>query len=145
MGCQQQPADATASFQQAVRDADVELRKGFAAKDAGPVAATYADSAAFFPPNAPAANGPEAIRGVWAQLMSNPGFAVTYARTRVEASHEMGYTTGTYELTMHDAKGQPVKDRGKFIDVWRKQPDGKWMCVADTFNSDLPPAPAAGP
>jgi len=33
-------------------------------------------------------------------------------------------------------------DKGKYVTVYRKQPDGKWKVVADIFNSDLPaPAP----
>jgi ketosteroid isomerase-like protein len=35
-----------------------------------------------------------------------------------------------------------VNDTGKFLEVWKKQADGKWKCVADTYNSDLP-VPAA--
>ena len=35
----------------------------------------------------------------------------------------------------------PVADRGKFVEVWKKQADGKWKVVADIFNSDLPAAP----
>ena len=34
-------------------------------------------------------------------------------------------------------------DRGKYLEVWKKQADGKWKVVADMFNSDLPLAPPA--
>jgi ketosteroid isomerase-like protein len=39
---------------------------------------------------------------------------------------------------MKDAQGKPVTDHGKLVEVWKKQADGKWKTVADTFNSDLP-------
>jgi ketosteroid isomerase-like protein len=45
-------------------------------------------------------------------------------------------------MTVKDAKGKSVPDRGKLIEVFRKQADGSWKTVADMFNSDLP-APAA--
>ncbi len=49
---------------------------------------------------------------------------------------------GTYELTMNDASGKPVNDRGRYVEVWEKQADGKWKCGTDIWNSDLPVATA---
>jgi len=63
----------------------------------------------------------------------------------VAKSGDMACLSGTYELTMNDASGKPVNDRGKYIEDWEKQVDGKWKCGADIWNSDLPasaPAPA---
>jgi ketosteroid isomerase-like protein len=42
-------------------------------------------------------------------------------------------------VTLKDSKGKAV-DSGKLVEVWKKQPDGKWKCVVDTYNSDLPAA-----
>jgi ketosteroid isomerase-like protein len=49
----------------------------------------------------------------------------------------MGFVSGTYELTMNDASGKPMNDRGKYLEVWEKQTDGNWKCRADMWNSDL--------
>jgi hypothetical protein len=78
-------------------------------------------------------------------MVANPGFAVGWQPTTVEVSTagDLGYTVGTYESTLQDEHGNPVTDRGKYVTVWKKQPDGKWKVVADIFNSDLP-APTAG-
>jgi ketosteroid isomerase-like protein len=38
--------------------------------------------------------------------------------------------------------GEPQKDSGKFIEVWRRQGDGSWKIADDIFNSSLP-APTA--
>ena len=55
----------------------------------------------------------------------------------------MGYLYGTYQVSIKDPKGGPaLNDTGKMVEIWRKQPDGKWKCIVDTYNSDLP-APAA--
>jgi ketosteroid isomerase-like protein len=29
---------------------------------------------------------------------------------------------------------------GKYLAVWKKQPDGSWLVVADMFNAESPPA-----
>jgi ketosteroid isomerase-like protein len=49
----------------------------------------------------------------------------------------MAWVNGTYELAMKDATGRPINDRGKYLEVWEKQADGKWKCGADMWNSDL--------
>jgi len=36
-------------------------------------------------------------------------------------------------MTMKDG----TKDRGKFLDIWKKQTDGSWKVAIDMVNSDL--------
>ena len=33
---------------------------------------------------------------------------------------------------------EPTHDTGKYVEIWRKQPDGKWLIAVDISNSDLP-------
>ncbi len=54
---------------------------------------------------------------------------------------DMGYTWGHYEGRSKDAHGNPVLTSGRYITVWRKQPDGSWKVVLDAGADD---APAAG-
>lgn len=54
---------------------------------------------------------------------------------------DMGYTWGHYEGRSKDANGNPVLTSGRYITVWRKQPDGTWKVVLDAGADD---APAAG-
>jgi len=131
----------------------VELRKldeqwsaAAAKNDLEATLSFYADDAVVLPGNAPIAADKKAIREVWAGMLG-PGPAVSWRVTKVEVakSGELGYLYGTYELTMKDPKGgPPEQDKGKLVEIWRKQPDGKWKCIVDTYNSDLPlPAAAA--
>ena len=130
----------------ALRNADGEWSKVAGAKDVDGFVAAVAENGSILSPNTPILTGKEAI-GQWAsEMMANPGFALSWQPTTVEVSRtgDLGYTVGTYELTLHDAQGNPMTDRGKYVTVWKKQPDGKWKVVADIFNSDLP-APTATP
>jgi ketosteroid isomerase-like protein len=77
-------------------------------------------------------------------MFALPGFAIQWQPTKVEVARSGGlaFAQGTYEMTMTGPQGSPVTDRGKYIDVWKKQADGAWKVVADIFNSDMPlPAP----
>ena len=46
-------------------------------------------------------------------------------------SGDMGYTWGHYEGRGKDANGNPVLTSGRYITMWRKQPDGNWKVVLD--------------
>jgi ketosteroid isomerase-like protein len=53
-------------------------------------------------------------------------------------SGDMGYTWGHYEGRSKDANGNPVLSGGRYITVWRKQPDGTWKVVLDAGANDAP-------
>lgn len=46
-------------------------------------------------------------------------------------SGDIGYTWGHYEGHSKDANGYPVTTSGRYITIWRKQPDGNWKVVLD--------------
>jgi len=108
--------------------------------------AFYAEDAVVLPGNAPIATDKKTIRELWAGMLG-PNSALSWKVTRAEVakSGELGYLYGTYELTIKDPNGGPGEhDRGKLVEIWKKQADGKWKCIVDTYNSDLPMAtPAA--
>ena len=103
----------------------------------------YADDAVVLPPNEAVATTKEAIRKSVAGLLRAPGLVLTWEPTKVEvaASGELAYLYGAYQLKMQDEQGTPVSDYGKNVEIWKKQPNGGWKCIVDTWNSDLPPAP----
>jgi ketosteroid isomerase-like protein len=46
-------------------------------------------------------------------------------------SGDVGYTWGHFEGHSKDANGNPVTTTGRYITIWRKQPDGAWKVVLD--------------
>ena len=56
----------------------------------------------------------------------------------MSASGDMGFTWGQYEGDSKDAEGNPVKKTGRYMTVWKKQPDGSWKVELDASN-DGPP------
>jgi uncharacterized protein (TIGR02246 family) len=137
--CNPTPADTRAADEQTIKDLDAQWAKTAGSHDLDGTVSYYTDDAVLLPPNAPIAAGKAAIRTSWASLL-DPNISLSWQATHVDVSQsgDLAYLTGTYTLTMTDAKGKPVADRGKLIEVFRKQPDGKWKTVADMYNSDLP-------
>lgn len=146
VACRQAPPDTRAADQSEIKEMEAAWMKAAAAKNADDTVSFYADDASMLPPNMPIMTGKQAIRGVWAQLMGNPGYSVSWESTNVEASRsgDFAYDIGTYQLTLNDSQGKQNSDRGKYMVVWKKQADGKWKAVGDMFNSDLP-LPSPGP
>jgi ketosteroid isomerase-like protein len=129
-----------------LRKQDEQWSAAAARNDLEATLSFYADDAVVLPGNAPIAADKMAIRELWAGMLG-PGTAVSWKVTKVEVakSGELGYLYGTYELTMKDPKGgSPVQDKGKLVEIWKKQADGKWKCIVDTYNSDLAPPSAVG-
>lgn len=58
---------------------------------------------------------------------------------RMAAGGDMGFTWGHYEGISKDKEGNEVKTSGRYMTVWKKQPDGTWKVELDASN-DGPPA-----
>jgi len=139
--CGPSPApDARPAAAVAIRELDDEWSSTAARNDLDGTVAFYAGDAVLLPPNAPIAKDPKAIRESWAGLLG-PHTSVSWKATKVEVakSGELGYLYGTYHLKIDDPKGGPaIQDTGKILEVWKKQADGRWKCIVDTYNSDIP-------
>ena len=146
-GCSAPPpaADTRAADEAAIRAADAAWSKAAGTKQVDATLAFHADDAITLPPNEPQANGKDAIRKLYEGMFAMPGFSISWQAGKIEAakSGDLGYSMGTYEMAMNDPKGNPMKDHGKYLTVWRKQSDGSWKSAADMFNSDVPMEPPA--
>lgn len=136
----QSTADTRPADEAALRKLEDEWSKAAGDKDLAKTVSYYSDDALVMPSNAPTANTKDAVRKVWSDTLTSPGFSGGWKTTKAEVarSGDIGYTSGTYEFTMNDASGKPATDRGKYVAVWKKQADGSWKCTVDIWNSDLP-------
>lgn len=46
-------------------------------------------------------------------------------------SGDMGYTWGHFEGHSKDANGNPITVTGRYMTIWRRQPNGAWKVVLD--------------
>ena len=146
-GCSsvRQRMSGSAADEVTIRRLDAAWVKAGATKQVDVWMDFYADDAVVMPPNEAVATTKDAIRKSLTGLLSTPGLVLTWEPTKVEvaASGDLAYLYGAYQLKMEDEKGMPVSDYGKKVEIWKKQPNGGWKCIVDTWNSDLPPAPVA--
>lgn len=91
-------------------------------------------------PNRPLLTGSAAIEKFIAQSFQLQDYDIAWhaKKAAVAGSGELGYTTGSYEMRFRPARGKMFFDKGKYLMVWQKQPDGEWRVLFDISNSDLP-------
>ena len=147
-GCQQAPPDTHDADVKAIKDLEAAWVQAFNTRDIGKTTAFYADDATVLIPNAPAFNGTDAIKGGLKPMLDDPGFKLTFGATKVDVakSGELGYSQGPYTMTTTDpATKKPADDKGKYLTVYKKQADGNWKAVEDTFMTDMPVSAPAKP
>jgi len=125
---------------QAIKQADIDFSdysKAHGFKDA--FLQFMADDATLLRDNSYPLEGAEKIREHFKDKRG--GFTLTWAPTfaSISQSLELGYTYGIYELTYNDEKGDPKKEGGTYVTIWKKQKDGKWKFVLDAGNQGLEP------
>jgi ketosteroid isomerase-like protein len=111
-------------------------------KDTDKFLSYFAPDASAYPQGMPVATGSAAIREAFTKMSSMPGFSLSWTPTKADVSTagDLGYTAGTYEMTMTGAS-----EKGKYVTAWKKQPGGAWKAIEDIFNADAPPHPPSTP
>ena len=141
VGCLTLPGLGQVKVAEAVRTADQDWLRVFAAKNLDKSVAFFDEKGAMLASNAPIADSKEAISTLLTGFFALPDLKISWHvdRADVARSGDLGYTSGAYEMTFKDATGKPLSDKGKYVTVWKKQKDGTWKVLLDIFNTDLPP------
>jgi uncharacterized protein (TIGR02246 family) len=140
--CKSAAPDTHDADVKAIQDLEAQWNQDYVGKDAARIASYYADDAVLITPGAPAFVGKDAIQKGLAQFLSDPGMTLRFHPSRVEVakSGDIGYTEGSYTMTMTDPQTKQVmNDHGNYVTDYRKQPDGSWKAVADIACSEVPP------
>jgi ketosteroid isomerase-like protein len=95
------------------------------------------EDAVLMPPNGPAVSGKEAIRS-WNQAMSRQFQIRDYAShdNELVIAGKWAFRRASVDWTLVPAEGgRPIRDRGKYIILYRRQADGSWRVARDIWNS----------
>lgn len=140
LSCAKAPG-SQAQTEETIRQQQAAWEEAIGARQLDATVSYYADGAVLLPSNAPIARTKEEIRESWRQLFASVPAGATMSavttKAEVASSGDLAYTVGTY------AYANPAIDKGKFVSIWKKQPDGSWKAVIDIFNSDMPIPPPA--
>jgi ketosteroid isomerase-like protein len=113
------------------------------AGDAAAVAALWASDGILLPPNAAAVEGSGAIQARYEAQFKEAKIEASIDGDETVISGNWGFERGTYSIKQTMADGKVVEDKGKYIVLMTRQPDGGVKVSRLIFNSDLPVTAAA--
>jgi ketosteroid isomerase-like protein len=117
------------NYNEAIKSADIER-----------ILSLVSDDICYYPPNEPSFSGKENLRK-WFLVyfnycipsenfnLSGPGGFDVYG--------DFAYLTGTYSINAKiKQSGEEFKDNGKYTNLFKRKPDGNWICTQSIWNSD---------
>jgi len=127
----------------AIRLAKTEQREGFNHGDADRILATFADAFIDMSAGSPSFYGAEARATLEYRLQRLFARYRTRLVVTIAAISVMGDSIldrGWHTLTLRPrAGGRPKTRRTRYLEIWRKQADGKWKIVLFVDNDDIAP------
>jgi uncharacterized protein (TIGR02246 family) len=138
-GCERRPEPGTPTDadRNAMRGMVANFDKAVLAGDWPTVVSFYSEDGMLLPPNGPVVEGRAAMQKFFEGFPKITEFKESVPE--IEGQGDLVYARGTYEMTMMPPGAkEPLKDMGKTLAVWRKQPDGSWVVSRVIWSSDLP-------
>ena len=110
-------------------------------RDSSQILTVFDDSAAFMPPNAAAGRGRAGIANVFRGILTGTqSLRVSHHPMDVTIAGDYAIETGAFGLSWQRTGAKIVSDSGKYMMVWKEEPDGNFKIYRDIFNSDRPPS-----
>lgn len=100
------------------------------------VDAFYAEDAQILPAGERAVRGIDAIREFWKRTPDEGLVSLTLETSEVGASGGLAYEIGRFSRTLRPRHGAPFAEHGKYVVLYRRQPDGSLGAIAEMYNSD---------
>lgn len=110
--------------------------------------ALMAEDVVIMPPNEAVLRGKAAVRAWYEQFLTQMRTSsLTITNREVLIGGDWATEVAAFECALVPAAGgAPVIDRGSYVQVWHREPDGRWLFSREVWNSTSPlPAPASGP
>lgn len=136
---------SAATTRSAFEAASEAFHQALRTNDADALFMYVADDVLLMPPWEAAVRGKEAMRDWYAAFLSQYlTSSLTLSERELFVSNEWAVELGSYEWGLTPvAAGDPVLDRGNYMQVWKPQPDGKWRFAREIWNSAAAASPPA--
>jgi len=121
-------------YLKSIADRDEELVVG---EQWDTLTAQYTPDAVRHPPNGSPIRGRDSIRN-WFNYLP-PIKAFHFRMDELKGNGSYAYMRATYDITVSSPDLRDITDTGKTLIVFKKQPNGSWLRVADAWSSNLSP------
>lgn len=111
--------------------------KAFNEGDAAGIAVHFAEDALLMAPGKPAAKGKVAVQSYYQSIFDEFTTQLESHYEEVEVSGNLAYGRGFAKVTLVPKKGgETVISTAKYLNILKKQPDGKWKTTHDIWNGN---------
>lgn len=132
-------ADDRATIRAGIDAGNRQWIEAWANTDADLIASIFAPDGAMLRGGGTVARGRDEIRAVFAEVWKKNGGAVaTVVTTDFWEVDDRVYETGDYTYTFNRDNVE-LRVGGRYLTIWKKQPDGAWRIVADLGFPDRQP------
>ena len=125
-----------------IREIDQDFCTAFNTGNYDQCVTLYAPDGCFMAPHHELVEGKAAIERVLRKFGEYGYENLRLEPIRVDSSGDMAVEMGRYTVSIRQANGTTVLDRGKYLNAWRRF--GAWLKLADCWSSDLPPMTQIG-
>jgi len=117
-----------------------DFAKALNEKDAEAASLLYAEDASLLPPNESIVTGRENIKNYWQGALDAGTTNVSVSTISTGSSGDLGYEIGHFELSYPGPDGNMIVEKGKYTELLKRMPDGKWISIYGMWNSDPSPS-----
>ncbi len=125
------------TFEEAIKDTDARWAEMFNRSDTNALMGLHAEDFLLLPPNSPLVRGGgEAAMAGFQELLDAGWKNISFNSVQFGSEGGLGYNVGQYSADAPTEDGGTTKENGKFIDIYKRLPDGSWKIHVTIFNSD---------
>jgi len=125
-------------IRRAIEEANLKFIECIRNGDAAALSALYTEDACLLPTNFEMMRGREAVEEFWGGAISGLGLKDAVLTTvDLAGGGDTVTEMGEYLLKFQPEGQEPIEDKGKYIVLWKKTPEG-WKLRWDIFNTNLP-------
>ena len=117
-----------------LEDFDEAYNEAFNRGDDAGCAAFFTEDVMLLPPDQPMIRGRKAFEETYqSRIEDNSGGTHTNELVDFGVDGDLAYQIGTYAIADSDPP-----EKGKFVNILKRQSDGSWKVSVSIFNSDMP-------
>ena len=128
--------------EQTIRDGTRRYVEAYNRGDAVAAADFYTEDAKVLPANMEMVSGKQAIEEFWKTAMEMGVRKFSLETVEVGYDGNLAYERGVSIATIEPKGEQARTERGKYLIILKRQPDGSWKVAVDIWNSDSPSQPS---
>jgi uncharacterized protein (TIGR02246 family) len=120
---------------QAVEEGNAKFGEAVRKGDGAAIADLYTEDATLLPPDSDMIKGRVGIEAFWKGGLQMGIKEAVLTTVDVSGAGDLAYEIGTFAVKVQPEGKEPIEQKGKYVVVWKKAPDGVWKLHVDIWNS----------